>query len=109
LKEVAEGEMNRHLVFLIGWMTATALSLCLFLSEPYAREEEPVVISGRLTGYDARSVDVDGEKVELCENARVLDPAEMDILTDGLVATERVKVIIINGCAMEVKAMEIRR
>ena len=101
--------MNRHLVFFIGWMTATALSLCFFLSEPYAREEEPVVISGRLTGYDARSVVVDGEKVELCENARVLDPAEMDILTDGLVATERVKVIIINGCAMEVKAMEIRR
>ena len=101
--------MNRHLVFLIGWMTATTLSLCFLLSEPCAREEEPVVISGRLTGYDASFVVVDGEKVELCENARVLDPAEMDILTDGLVATETVKVIIINGCAMEVKAMEIRR
>ena len=101
--------MNRHLVLLVGWMIATALSLCFLLSEPYAREEEPVVISGRLTGYNAGSVFVDGEKVELCENARVLDPAEMGILTDGLVATERVKVIVIKGCAVEVKAMEIRR
>jgi hypothetical protein len=101
--------MNRHLVFLISWMTATTLSLCLFLSEPYAGEDEIVVVSGRLTGYDAKSVAVDGEDIALCENARVLDPAEKEILTDGLVATETVKVIIKNGCAIEVKATEIRR
>ena len=101
--------MNRHLVFLISWMTATALSLCFFLSEPYAREEEPVVISGKLTGYDARSVVVNGETIALCENAQVLDSTEKQILTDGLVATETVKVIIVDSCAMEVKATEIRR
>ena len=101
--------MNRHLVFLIGWMTATALSSCVLLSEPCAQEEALVVISGRLTGYEAVCVFVDGENVELCKNARVLDPGEMDILTDGLAATETVKVITINGCATEVKAMEIRR
>lgn len=101
--------MNRHIVFFIGWITATALSFCFLPYELCAREEAPVVISGKLTGYDAGSVVVDGEKVELCENARVLDSAERDILTDGLVATETVKVIIIDGCAIEVKAMEIRR
>ena len=100
---------GRHFAFLATWVTATALCLCFFLSEPYAGEEEVAVLSGRLTGYDVRSVIVDGEKVELCENARVLDPAEREILTDGLVATETVEVIVINGCATEVKAMEIRR
>lgn len=101
--------MNRHFGFLISWMTATVLSLCFLLSQPHAREEETVVISGRLTGYDTRSVFVDGEQINLCENARVLDPADMRILTDGLVATETIEVILKSGCAIEVKALEIRR
>ena len=101
--------MNRHLVFLVSWTTVAVLSLCLFLSQPHALEEEIVVISGKLTGYDTRSVFVDGQKIDLCEKARVLDPADMQILTDGLVATETVEVFLKNDCATQIKALEIRR
>ena len=101
--------MNRYCAFLIVWMTAAVLGVSLLSSPGSAEEEKPLVISGKLTGYDTRSVHVDGEKIDLCENAEVLDPAEMRISTDGLVATETVKVTIQNGCAIEVMAMEIRR
>jgi hypothetical protein len=90
-------------------MVATVLSLSLFLPEPQAEEEEILVISGRLTGYDTGSVVVDGERIELCEKARVLDPRDKQILTDGLVATETVEVTLKSGCAIEVKALEIKR
>jgi hypothetical protein len=90
-------------------MTATALSLSFFLSQPSAQEEETVVISGRLTGYDSRSVSVDGERIELCDKARVLDPRGMQILTHGLVATQTVEITLKSGCAIEVIALEIRR
>jgi len=101
--------MNRHCVWLLSWMTATVLSLCVLLSQLHAQEEKTVVISGRLTGYDTRSVFVDGERIEFCENAQVRDPRDMEILTDGLVATETVEVTLKSGCAIEVKALEIRR
>ena len=102
--------MKRHRFgFHAAWVTATVFCLCFHLSEPCAGEEEVIVVSGKLTGYDAVSVVVDGEKIDLCEASRVLDPAEKPILTDGLVATETVEVTILNGCASEVKAMEIRR
>jgi hypothetical protein len=110
IKESTEGEMKgRHFVFHATWLAATFLSLFVLLSEPRAGEEEVVVLSGKLNGYDAISVVVDGEHIDLCEDARVLDPTEKPILTDGLVATETVEVMIVNGCATEVQAMEIRR
>ena len=101
--------MGRQFVFLISWTIATVLSFSLLLSQPRAQEEETVVLSGRLTAYDARSVSVNGEHIDLCQNAQVLDPADRPILTDGLVATVTVEVVLKKGCAIEVKALEIRR
>ena len=67
------------------------------------------MLSGKLTGYGLNSVAVDGEQVELCEKARVLDPLEREISTEGLIGTDEVEVTIRNGCATKVKALEIRR
>ena len=99
---------RHHFVFHATWVAVTVSCLCFYLSESCAGEEE-IVVYGKLTGYDAISVTVDGEKIDLCEAGQVLDPAEKPILTHGLVATETAKVTIINGCATEVQAMEIRR
>jgi hypothetical protein len=109
LENVTGRQMKRHFGLLISWMIATVASLCILLSQPDAREEETVVISGRLTGYDTHSVFVNGEHINLCDKGQVLDPADMRITTDGLVATETVEVILRNGCAIQVKALEVRR
>jgi hypothetical protein len=101
--------MNRHFAYFISWVIGGVLSLCLLVPLSHAQEEEIIVISGRLTGYDTRSVFVDGEQMQLCENGRVLDPTGMRILNEGLVATETVEVVLKNGCATEVRALEIRR
>ncbi len=103
--------MIRHFSFLLVCLIAgTALSVC-FLSDPAHAEEEDVVVvlTGRLTGYGQNSVVVDREQVDLCENARILDPLEREISTEGLIGTEAVEVTIKNGCATKVKALEIRK
>lgn len=101
--------MSRHFAFLISWLIATVLGFCLLLSQPRAEEEQTVLLSGKLTGYDTRSVTVDGEHIDLCDNVQVLDSEDRPILTDGLVATETVAVVLTKGCAIEVKALEIRK
>ena len=101
--------MNRHTSFLKTLLTATALSVCCLLAPSHGQEEKPVVVTGKLVGYGKSSIVVVGEQIDLCEEAKVLDPGERQIQMDGLVATETVSVIIRDGCAIEVKALEIRR
>jgi hypothetical protein len=101
--------MNRHISFLRTLFTGTALSVCCLLAPSHAQEEKPVVVTGKLVGYGKSSIVVEGEQIDLCEEAQVLDPAERQIHIDGLVATETVSVIIRDGCAIEVKALEIRK
>jgi hypothetical protein len=101
--------MIRNETFLIALLTATALIVCCPFASLHAEEEEPVVITGKLFAYGKSSIVVDGEEIDLCEEAQVLDPADMPISIDGLVATETVSVIIRDDCAIEVKALEIRK
>jgi hypothetical protein len=101
--------MNRHISFLRTVFMGTALIVCCIVAPSHAQEEKPVVITGKLVGYGKSSIVVEGEQIDLCEEAEVLDPLERQIHTDGLVATETVSVVIRDGCAIEVKALEIRR
>ena len=101
--------MNRHTSFLGTLLVGTALSVCCLLAPSHAQEEKPVVVTGKLVGYGKSWIVVQGERIDLCEEAKVLDPLERQIHMDGLVATETVSVIIRDGCAIEVKALEIRR
>jgi len=101
--------MIQHFSFLKTLLTGTALSLCCLLAPSHAQEEKPVVITGKLFGYGKSSIVVNGEQIDLCEEAQVLDPRDRLISIDGLVATQTVSVTIRDGCAIEVKALEIRK
>ena len=102
--------MIRQFSLLIALIVGPALIVCLLSAPLHAKEEDVIVVlTGKLTGYGQNSVVVDREEVELCENARILDPAEMEIRTEGLIATDEVEVTIKNGCATQVKALEIRK
>lgn len=102
--------MIRHGSFLIAVIMGTAMIVSSLSAPSHAREQDVIVVlTGKLTGHGQNSVVVDGKKVEFCEKARILDPAEMEIRTEGLIATEQVQVTIKNGCATQVKALEIRR
>ena len=99
----------RHFSFVVALFTGMGFGLCCLLAPSHAQEEKPVVITGKLFGYGKSSIVVNGEQIDLCEEAQVLDPADKLIRMDGLVATETVSVIIRDGCAIEVKALEIRK
>jgi len=101
--------MIRRFTFLTTLITGTALIVCGLLTPLHAEEEEPLVITGKLSAYAKSSIVVDGEPIDLCEEAQVLDPKGMQIRIDGLVATETVSVIIRDGCAIEVRALEMRK
>jgi hypothetical protein len=101
--------MMRHISLEIAFFLGAALSLSCLLTPSHAQEDKPVVIAGKLDGYGKSSIVVEGEQIDLCEEAQVLDPADRLIRLDGLVATETVSVIIRDGCANQVKALEIRK
>jgi hypothetical protein len=101
--------MIRNSALLITLITGTALIVCCPFTCLHAQEEKPVVITGKLFGYGKSSVVVNGEEIDLCEEAQVLDPGDRPISTEGLVATETVSVIIRDGCTIEIKALEIRK
>lgn len=101
--------MIRHFSSAKTLFVGMALGLCCFLAPSHAQEEKPVVITGKLFGYGKSSIVVNDERIDLCEEAQVLDPRDRLISIDGLVATETVSVTIRDGCAIEIKALEIRK
>jgi hypothetical protein len=104
-----------------GRMKRTALALLVFTALPWlfltaaqagpkksnegdqGRQEMTVkVLEGKLTGYGKHFVEVDGQKFLLCKKCAVLDELENPITTEGLVATDSVKVTVTGECATEV-------
>ncbi|NOZ24889.1 MAG: hypothetical protein GXO94_02200 [Nitrospirae bacterium] len=88
-------------------MTTVAFLVLLTGLAPVRGEE---AVTGTLSGYGKNFVVVDGEKIDLCEDYRILDSAdaEEDTGLDGLIAVETVTVTLENGCATEVKAIVVR-
>ena len=97
-------------------LLALTAVLCLFLPASQAgprsssdtggqgRQDVTVkVLEGKLNGYGKHFVDVDGQKILLCKKCAVLDELENPITTEGLVATDSVKVTVTGECATEVK------
>lgn len=92
-----------------GLIVGAALSFGLLLPSTHAQEKDVQIVTGRLSDYGGHAVVVDGDKIELCEDAEVLDCLGRRISLDGLIATETVQVTLKNACAVEVKALRIRR
>ena len=60
-------------MYMTRLIMGAALSFGLFLPTSHAQEEDVLIITGRLSGYGEHAVVVDGDKIELCEDAEVLD------------------------------------
>jgi hypothetical protein len=87
-------------------------TVALLLLAPIALAEEPTqirLVTGKLTAYGFASVEVEGEKIDLCDEYEVLDTLEKAIMIEGLVATDIVTVTIRKSCAIQIKAEKIRR
>ena len=91
-------------------VAGTILALLLVPPLSHAEEQEPIrVLTGGLSAYGVRTVVVDGEKIDLCDEYEVLDTLDKTISIDGLIATDIVTVTIRKSCAIQVKAEKIRR
>ena len=91
-------------------VAGTVLALLLLQSFSYAEEQEQIrFLTGKLSAYGPGVVVVDGEKIDLCDEYKVLDTLDKAITLEGLIATDIVTVTIRKSCAIQVKAEKIRR
>ena len=94
----------------ILWIVILSFLLTLSqISFSHAAERGVTIRIGKLNGYGEKFVKVDGQRIQLCKNAVILDDNDHPIPVEGLVATEKVRVKIKRGCAFEVKAILIRQ
>ena len=81
----------------------------LFLPVALAQVGKTTIKEGKLSAYGEGFVKVNGEKIILCQGCRIFDELGHEISIDGLVATETVRVVIVEPCAIEVKALVVRK